>query len=53
MDRLLVYAKPFVAAGLAVLVFDDRGWGASDGYPADSQFELCHGSNSSSLLTES
>ncbi len=33
MDRLLVYAEPFVAAGLAVLVFDDRGWGGQRGLP--------------------
>jgi uncharacterized protein len=33
MDRLFVYAEPFAAAGLAVLVFDYRGWGASDGRP--------------------
>jgi fermentation-respiration switch protein FrsA (DUF1100 family) len=33
MDRLVVYAEPFAAAGLAVLVFDYRGWGASDGRP--------------------
>jgi dienelactone hydrolase len=33
MDRLFVYAEPFAAAGLAVLVFDYRGWGASDGQP--------------------
>jgi hypothetical protein len=52
MDRLLVYAEPFVAAGLAVLVFDDAA-GGQRGYPADSQFELYHSSNSSSLLTES
>jgi uncharacterized protein len=31
MDRLFVYAEPFAAAGMAVLVFDYRGWGASDG----------------------
>ena len=33
MDRLLVYAEPFVAAGLAVLVFDDRGWGPATATP--------------------
>jgi uncharacterized protein len=33
MDRLFVYAEPFAAAGMAVLVFDYRGWGASDGQP--------------------
>jgi uncharacterized protein len=33
MDRLFVYAEPFAAAGLAVLAFDYRGWGASDGQP--------------------
>jgi dienelactone hydrolase len=33
MDRLFVYAEPFAAAGLAVLLFDYRGWGASDGQP--------------------
>jgi fermentation-respiration switch protein FrsA (DUF1100 family) len=33
MDRLFVYAEPFAAAGLAVLMFDYRGWGASDGQP--------------------
>ena len=33
MDRLFVYAEPFAAAGMAALVFDYRGWGASDGQP--------------------
>jgi uncharacterized protein len=33
MDRLFVYAEPFAAAGLAVLLFDYRGWGISDGRP--------------------
>jgi alpha-beta hydrolase superfamily lysophospholipase len=33
MDRLFVYAEPFAAAGMAVLLFDYRGWGASDGQP--------------------
>jgi uncharacterized protein len=33
MDRLFVYAEPFAAAGLAALVFDYRGWGASGGQP--------------------
>jgi uncharacterized protein len=33
MDRLFVYTEPFAAAGMAVLVFDYRGWGASDGQP--------------------
>ena len=33
MDRLFVYAEPFAAAGMAVLAFDYRGWGASDGQP--------------------
>jgi uncharacterized protein len=33
MDRLFVYAEPFAAVGMAVLVFDYRGWGASDGQP--------------------
>lgn len=33
MDRLFVYAERFAAAGMAALVFDYRGWGASDGQP--------------------
>jgi uncharacterized protein len=33
MDRLFGYAEPFAAAGLAVLLFDYRGWGRSDGEP--------------------
>jgi uncharacterized protein len=33
MDRLFGYAEQFAAAGLAVLLFDYRGWGMSDGEP--------------------
>jgi uncharacterized protein len=33
MDRLFVYAEPFAAAGMMVLLFDYRGWGESDGQP--------------------
>jgi uncharacterized protein len=33
MDRLFVYAEPFAAAGMTVLLFDYRGWGESDGEP--------------------
>ncbi len=31
MDRLFVYAEAFEAAGMAMLVFDYRGWGPAAG----------------------